>query len=50
MESKSNIDKTYVNTNPFSANKEIKTGGRQTDNKQGKRPRILKPVYSVRLC
>lgn len=46
MEANSKSGNEYISTNPF-ASKDNQ--GRQPSTKEGKRPRIQKPVYSVRL-
>jgi hypothetical protein len=38
----------YISTNPFAANN-IENKGQSDARKEGKRRRILKPIYSVRL-
>ena len=48
METNSNSDKSYINTNPFANKKDASAEQRQAVSKAGKRPRIQKPVYTVR--
>jgi hypothetical protein len=47
MEKNSKSDKAYINTNPFASQKDTIAQSRVVS-KEGKRPRIQKPVYTVR--
>lgn len=44
-----NAEHEYVSTNPFAGKGARNAGDRAEARKEGKRPRILKPIYSVRL-
>jgi hypothetical protein len=39
---------TYISTNPFQSKSSTHSGYGANDRKSGKRPRIQKPVYSMR--
>jgi len=49
MKFNTNSDQAYISSNPFAAKENRDATKIQQPAKAGKRPRILKPVYSVRL-